>query len=562
MVYTSIEFSRIEGKKVKLVLIEPEFPMDFDLKKSLTERKRKTISNNYEIKAYKEQLQTILKKAQKTSQATLLFMERGLSDKIGKNQEQIEFLAQSVGIPFFYVDLPTEFLESQVLKLKNQLDFIQKLKKTKEGMQTQEKFEIELQNLSVLLQNAKNKFQRDYAELLETKRPTWILFQIVELLREWESKDITCFLIISKINHEYIQMLATQLELQTEQFLVQKTLTEDVNTTNYITAIENQNLVQLEIQKEKQKAEKKYLLYMVDTDPIATPYDITMAYDSGYDAVIHFEDVKPEETIGLIQDLVFSRRNNKYTTLFLNGRHENVFFEVLERVKKSMFGPFKVSVVIDPRGACSGAAAAVALIEDCIYSHRMGRIEDKKVVIFGGTGPFGHLIATLLYKDGCDVTIVETWKKHDQKFLNNFLEYTKNTFHVHLKGGLAFDETSKFQLAQDADIIISTAAPGIQILTKSIMKKLPKGKLAIDTNMVAPSGIEGITGDMDGQEIYPGIFGIGAITIGAIKYKVEMKMLKDAKEAKSGFFDLYYAVKAAKRILHLPEKKNRIVERT
>ena len=300
---------------------------------------------------------------------------------------------------------------------------------------------------------------------------------------------------------------------------------------------------------------------MVDTDPIATPYDITMAYDAGYDAVIHFEDVKPEETTGLIQDLVFSRRNNKYTTLFLNGRHENVFFEVLDRVKKSMFGPFKVSTVIDPRGACSGAGAAVALIEDLVYTRRLGKIENKSVVVFGGTGPFGHLIATLLYKDGCDVCIVETWNQRDKKFLKEFLDYTKKTYNVRLTGALAFDEESKLHLAQNADVIISTAAPGIQILDKNIMQQIPKGKLAIDTNMVIPAGIEGISEDMDGQEIYPGIFAIGALTIGALKYKVEMKMLKDAKNAKSGFFDLYYAVKAAKRILNLPEKKKRLDER-
>ncbi|TFG17734.1 MAG: hypothetical protein EU530_10230 [Promethearchaeota archaeon] len=557
---TSIEISRVEGKDIKLVLIEPEFPIGIEIKKLLNDSKTKDLVFNHPISSYKNQLEQILLKAKKNKPATLLFMEKGLSDVIDDNQKGIETLAKTIGIPFFYVDLPTETKESYFSQLRNQNKFIEKLTKSKNSMESQEKYDTELENIDVVLQKAQNEFKIAYTELVEKTRPMWILFQIVEILREWESRDITCFLIISKNTHEQIQDLANKLELDTEQYLVHKILSQQVNAKNFEKAIENQNLVQLSIEKEKKKTGKKYLLYMVDTDPIATPYDITMAYDSGYDAVIHFEDVKPEETVGLIQDLVFSRRNNKYTTLFLNGRHENVFFEVLERVKKAMFGPFKVSVVIDPRGACSGAGAAVALIENLIYSHRMGKIEDKKVVVFGGTGPFGHLISTLLYKDGCDVTIVETWEKNDQEFLNNFLEYTKNTYHVHLKGALAFNDASKLNLAKDADIIISAAAPGIQVLTKSIMEKLPKGKLAIDTNMVAPAGIEGITVDMEGQEIYPGIFGIGAMTIGALKYKVEMRMLKDAKEAKSGFFDLYYAVKAAKRILHLPEKKNRIIK--
>lgn len=560
MILTSLEFSRIEGKNIHLYLIEPEFPIEFEYipSKELKFAGAQIPKTNT---PYLDQLEQILRKVTKITPATLLFMERGTSPNLDQQHIGVENLAKSIGIPFKYIDLPSDLKESQFLNLKRQWDFIQKLDTAKKSFQAKENYEIETRNLNALISSTRNSFESDVHDLMKNKRPMWIIFQIMEILRQWDSPEISCFLVISKNLHSEILKIADQLEVETEQYWVYREITELVDVTNFKNAVENKDLIQLNLKKEKIKTEKKYLLYMVDTDPIATPYDITMAYDAGYDAVIHFEDVKPSETTGLIQDLVFSRRNNKYTTLFLNGRHESVFFEVLDRVKKAMFGPFKLSVVIDPRGSCSGAASAVGLIEDLVYTRRMGKIENKNVVVFGGTGPFGHLIATLLYKDGCDVCIVETWKNRDEKFLESFLEYTKKTYNVRLTGSLAFDEESRIRLAKNADIIISTAAPGIQILNKTIMEQIPKGKLAIDTNMVAPAGIDGITVDMNGQEIYPGIFALGAMTIGGLKYKVEMKMLKDAKEAKSGFFDLYYAVKTAKRILHLPEKKKRLDER-
>ncbi|MHA1729399.1 MAG: hypothetical protein ACTSWY_11790 [Promethearchaeota archaeon] len=64
------------------------------------------------------------------------------------------------------------------------------------------------------------------------------------------------------------------------------------------------------------------------------------------------------------------------------------------------------------------------------------------------------------------------------------------------------------------------------------MNKLGKGKIVVDTSIVPPSGIEGIINNMNGKEIYPGIYAIGAIIIGKLKTSIENKMLRDAKAVK------------------------------
>jgi len=50
----------------------------------------------------------------------------------------------------------------------------------------------------------------------------------------------------------------------------------------------------------------------------------------------------------------------------------------------------------------------------------------------------------------------------------------------------------------------------------------------VDINLVPPYGIEGIKPEFNDIEFYPGIYGIGALDIGRLKYKIEHKIFKEA----------------------------------
>jgi len=111
-------------------------------------------------------------------------------------------------------------------------------------------------------------------------------------------------------------------------------------------------------------------------------------------------------------------------------------------------------------------------------------------------------------------------------------------------------DEKKFEIVKDADIIWSLAAAGVQILSEGLMSKLPKNKIVIDINLVPPYGIEGIKPKHDNEEIYPGIFGIGALAIGRLKANSEGQILKEAANTKGlKVFDYNYAFEIAKNLL-------------
>ena len=87
------------------------------------------------------------------------------------------------------------------------------------------------------------------------------------------------------------------------------------------------------------------------------------------------------------------------------------------------------------------------------------------------------------------------------------------------------------------------------------MMKL-KNKLVIDINLVPPYGIEGLKPKDNNKEIYPTVFGIGALAIGRLKSEVETLILKEAASTKGKkIFDYNYAFEIAKKILFREEIK-------
>ena len=80
--------------------------------------------------------------------------------------------------------------------------------------------------------------------------------------------------------------------------------------------------------------------------------------------VLKYENVVPEDVEAIIYDSMFPRGEEgvKHTKVFINGRDLTRVNEVLEKTRSCMYPPFELAIVIDPRGAYTTAAAAVAKI--------------------------------------------------------------------------------------------------------------------------------------------------------------------------------------------------------
>ena len=137
--------------------------------------------------------------------------------------------------------------------------------------------------------------------------------------------------------------------------------------------------------------EKPYILHMFTPSKNVSPFDVNMAYDAGYQAVIPYTDMSLDQVAAYTQDAIFSRGPTgvRRTGIFLGGRDIGVAYDMMDIARKAMVPHFEVSVFSDPSGAFTTAAAMVAAVEHQLQTQFGEGLEGREVVLLGGTGPVG-----------------------------------------------------------------------------------------------------------------------------------------------------------------------------
>jgi len=303
----------------------------------------------------------------------------------------------------------------------------------------------------------------------------------------------------------------------------------------------------------KKKDTSDKICYFFDTDDNASPFDINMAYDAGFDIVVPISRMTADQVPKLVQDAIFSRKPNAPTTFFIGGSNVKEGEKIAKEVKKSLVPPFECPVIIDPRGSHTTASAVVAMTIDVANKmHGIKDLKGKRALVFGA-GPVGRIAAILGAKIGLEMFIIETWEKSNKEFIDSLakeLNEEAGEGATEIKGVFAPDIIDREKLAMNADIIWSLAAAGVEILPEESMMRLSGKKIVVDINLVPPYGIEGIKPKHFNEEIYPGIFGIGALALGRLKSNSEAAILKEAAQTKGlKVFNYDYAFETAKKLL-------------
>src|SRR5204862_5635366 len=80
----------------------------------------------------------------------------------------------------------------------------------------------------------------------------------------------------------------------------------------------------------------KNILHMVTPLKHMSPFDVNMAVDAGYDAVIPYTNVTLDEITGLVQDAIFSRppKIGARTAMFIAGKNAIAALDMMEKAKK------------------------------------------------------------------------------------------------------------------------------------------------------------------------------------------------------------------------------------
>ncbi len=277
--------------------------------------------------------------------------------------------------------------------------------------------------------------------------------------------------------------------------------------------------------------ERPYILHMFTPGRQMSPFDINMAADAGYQIIVPYCEVGPDGVTGLTQDTIFSRgpKGVARTGIFIGGRDALVAADMLERSKASMVKPFVVSLMADPSGAYTTAAAMVACVEMALQRDRPQGLAGQRVVILGGTGPVGRIAGVIAALAGAEVFLSS---RNGIDVAEAAARETGQRFGVTLHGLSGGDPAAVRSSIADADVLLACAAAGVQVVSPEALTSARRLKVAADVNAVPPEGIAGV-GVMDDSKPIAGTaaLGIGALAVGNVKYQTQHRLLVRMQQA-------------------------------
>ena len=296
--------------------------------------------------------------------------------------------------------------------------------------------------------------------------------------------------------------------------------------------------------------EKVSILHLITAAKNASPFDVNMAFDTGFDKIMPYTNVEMNEVAGLVQDAIFSRGPTgvKRESVFIGGRDIDVAMDMLNTAKKAMVPPFEVSVFADPSGAFTTAGGMMAKVEQHLTKNFGGDLTGRRVSVFGATGPVGGCTAVIAAKYGAEVQMVSHRSIAD---VQAKVDSYNARYGVNIVAVNGVNEDAKVEVLKSTDIALCAAAAGVQVLSLAQMAQAKDLKIVADVNAVPPSGAEGVDVFADGVAIAgTNAFGIGALAIGNVKYKTQHNLLKLMLESeKKQYLDFLSAFETARKSL-------------
>jgi len=275
----------------------------------------------------------------------------------------------------------------------------------------------------------------------------------------------------------------------------------------------------------------KNILHMLSPLKHVSPFDLNMALDAGYDAVIPYSSVEEREVPGLVQDAIFSRppRLGARTGFFFGGKDALLALDMLTAAKKAMVPPFAASLFADPAGSFTTAAAMVTCVERSLGTKVERGLGGLAVAVFGATGVVGFSSAVIAARQGAKVTLVG-YDGPDR--VRKAANEASRRFEVALDFADGSSRAKIDAILAKAQCVFSAGRAGTRIIDREQLAAARQLLIAADVNAVPPSGVEGLKLDANGEAIdATAVLGIGALTVGQLKSKTEAGLFRQMIQA-------------------------------
>jgi methylene-tetrahydromethanopterin dehydrogenase len=275
----------------------------------------------------------------------------------------------------------------------------------------------------------------------------------------------------------------------------------------------------------------RHILHVLTPLKHISPFDVNMALDAGYDAVLPYTDVNLGDVQGLVQDAIFSRppKTGSRTAMFFGGKQAIPALDMLDAARKALVPPFGISFFVDPAGSFTTAAAMVACVEKLLREKKNRGLKDIRIAVFGATGVVGFTAAVIAALEGAAVTLVG----YDGiKRVSDGAAEIKARFGVEVNAADGSDAKKIDAILNNAAAAFCAGRAGVQILSKAQLAVANNLLIVADVNAVPPAGVEELDMMANGAELTAnGALGVGPLAIGNIKYKTEFGLFRKMIEA-------------------------------
>jgi methylenetetrahydrofolate/methylenetetrahydromethanopterin dehydrogenase (NADP+) len=268
---------------------------------------------------------------------------------------------------------------------------------------------------------------------------------------------------------------------------------------------------------------KPRVLIQLDCDSQPSSFDAIVAVDAGAERLLAYAEVEPLAVRNLVHGAMFTRGGEdlKSTAIFLGGSDVGQVEDNLRQVLATFFGPVRVSVMADPNGSNTTAAAAVVTAAKHVPLHGL------TASVLGGTGPVGLRICQLLAARGATVTLVSRQFERARAAAELIRSLARSSSVLPVSAESA-DEMLAACAGQQA--VFAAGAAGVRLLDGDWMAGLGDLRVAIDCNAVPPAGLAGIAPSDRGRTAGDAVV-YGALGVGGLKMKIHKRCIARLFEA-------------------------------
>jgi methylenetetrahydrofolate/methylenetetrahydromethanopterin dehydrogenase (NADP+) len=256
------------------------------------------------------------------------------------------------------------------------------------------------------------------------------------------------------------------------------------------------------------------ILIHLDHNPHPRVFDQIMSLDGGADQILAHGDVDPQDVPILVSGALYSRPRDELhrTALLVTGTNDRVIDEMVRQARRAFFGPYRISLMSECKGGSTVAAATVARIRQLVP------LTKARVVVLGG-GPAGARLAGILANEGARVLLTV----FDEEEAEERASFVADTFEEEIQTAVWKTGDPLEHIVAGAKAMITAGPPGLLLLPRRMWAGIADLQLLVDISGAEPAGIEGLSGEEDGDPLPNGhhtVLALGGLAVSRYKIRV------------------------------------------